>query len=117
IYGHSFAMWYVWIPATPLIFALYRRIAFRGAGWIIAPVAHLATLAGVFLLQTWATLIAGHATGHIPLRATYADNLTGTVENLLLYDMLIYAGVVALAAGIDYARRYHERDLRASQLE
>jgi two-component system LytT family sensor kinase len=117
IYGHSMAMWYVWIPATPLIFWLYRRIALRGAGWAIAPFAHLATLAGIFLLQTWVTLVVGHATGHISPDITFAQNLMGTVENLLLYDLLIYAGAIAVAAGSDYARRYQERDLRASQLE
>jgi two-component system LytT family sensor kinase len=71
----------------------------------------------VFLAQTWFTLVAGHITGHIPPFVTFSMNITNQVVNLLLYDMLIYGGVLAVAAGIDYARRYRDRDLRASQLE
>jgi signal transduction histidine kinase len=117
IYGHSFAMWYVWIPVTPVIFWLSRRIAFRGAGAITAAGAHLVTFAAMFLLQSWVTVQVGHATGHVEPTVTVAQHLRYSVVELLLYDLLIYGGVVAVAAGIDYARRYQERDLRASQLE
>jgi len=43
--------------------------------------------------------------------------LTNGVVNLLPYDLLIYVGVLAVAFGLDYSRRYRDRDLRASQLE
>ncbi|MEW5916516.1 MAG: sensor histidine kinase, partial [Gemmatimonadota bacterium] len=115
--GHSMAMWYVWIPFTPLIFWLYGRIAFTRRRWPAALAGHLLILAIVFIAQTWITLVVGHATGHITPQITFAVNLRIGVVNLLLYDMLIYGGVLALAFSIDYARRYRDRDLRASQLE
>lgn len=117
IFAHSFAMWYVWIPATPLIFAVYRRWSLRGPTWFKAATAHVATLAGLFLMQSFTTLVAGHATGHIPPFVTWSMNMTQLVVNLLLYDLCIYVSVVAIAYGIDYAKRYRDRDLRASQLE
>jgi two-component system LytT family sensor kinase len=117
VFGHSFAMWYVWIPATPLIMAAYRRLPVSRANWPKATLAHLGILAGTFLLQTWTTLVAGHATGHIRQETGFLENLTMLVVNLLLYDLLIYGGVIAVAIGLDFARRYRDRDLRASQLE
>lgn len=117
IVGHSLAMWYVWIPATPLIFGAQRHFASRIAGWPRTIATHLAIISAVFLGQTWLTLIVGHATGHVPAHVTFGANFTALVINLLLYDILIYVGVIAVATGIDYARRYRDRDLRASQLE
>ena len=117
IYGHSLSMWYPWIPVTPVIFRLARKLRLGGAGWITTPLAHVATLAAVFLAQVWLTLVVGHWTGHVSPEITFRLQFTFQVINLLLYDVLIYAGVVAVAFGIDYARRYRDRDLRASQLE
>ena len=117
IFGHSFAMWYAWIPVTPLIFRAYRRLPFTRANPAPAAAAHLGLAVGVFLLQTWLTLVVGHATGHVAPDITFAMQFIALVENLLLYDLFIYAGVLAVAFGLDYARRYRDRDLRASQLE
>jgi two-component system LytT family sensor kinase len=119
--GHSVAMWWVWIPATPIIFwlqrlwtsnttfALQRRIGVIGG--------HILTIGALFLVQSWSTLVVGHVTGHVSPEITWLMNFTQLVVNLLLYDVFIYLGVMAVAAGIDYARRYRDRDLRASQLE
>jgi signal transduction histidine kinase len=121
IIGHSIAMWFVWIPATPIVFSLQRqwsRLAPRAPlRRFLVVVGHVLTLGGVFLLQCWSTLAVGHFTGHVSPDITWATNFTQLVVNLLLYDVFIYLGVVAVAAGIDYARRYRDRDLRASQLE
>jgi len=111
--GHSVALWYVWVPATPMIFWLHRRRLPMTR--LVA--AHSATLALVFLAQSWLSVVIGHATGHVPARISFLRNLPYAVVNLLLYDMLIYGGVIAVAVGIDYGRRYRDRDLRASQLE
>ena len=119
IIGHSIAMWFVWIPATPVIFWLQRRWSGPASPARRAAVTvwHVATIGSLFLLQSWSTLVVGHATGHIARRVTWADNFAQLVVNVLLYDVFIYLGVVAVAAGVDYAKRYRDRDLRASQLE
>jgi signal transduction histidine kinase len=111
--GHSLALWYVWIPATPVIVWIHKR-QFRPLPMIGA---HALVLAIVFLGQDWLSVVIGRATGHLPATLTPVQNLRGAAENLLVYDMIIYAAVLAVAVGIDYGRRYRDRDLRASQLE
>lgn len=117
IIAHSFATWYVWIPFTPLVFALYRRRPISRSAWPGVALLHVGVIAPLFFAQTFAALVVGHYTGHIPRHVTYAMELTNGVVNLLPYDILIYVGVLAVAFGLDYARRYRDRDLRASQLE
>jgi hypothetical protein len=116
VFGHSFAIWYVWIPFTPLIFALYRR-PFSPRAWPAVALLHLGLVVPLFLMQTLAALVVGHYTGHVPPFVTYRRQLTDGIVNLLPYDLLIYCGVMAVAFGLDYARRFRDRDLRASQLE
>lgn len=117
IIAHSFAIWYVWIPFTPVIFAAYRRRPVSRSAWLGAALLHLGVIVPLFLAQTFAALVVGHYTGHVPPDVTYAQELTNGVVNLFPYDILIYVGVLAVAFGLDYARRYRDRDLRASQLE
>ena len=117
IFGHSFAMWYVWIPATPIIFWLYRRTSLTVRAWPLALLGHFLTLGAVFLTQSWTTLVIGHATGHILATTSWREHFTLFVVELLLYDLLVYCGIVAVAAWLDWSRRYRLRDLRASQLE
>jgi hypothetical protein len=117
IFGHSFAMWYVWIPATPIVFWLHRRFPLTKSGLPAAVMAHLLTFFAVFLVQSWATVVVGHMTGHVLATTSWWRYTTYLVVELLLYDMLIYIGIVAVAAWIDSVRRYRDRDLRASQLE
>lgn len=113
LFGHSLALWYVWIPATPVIFWIHRR------RFAVPPLvlAHTLALTAVFVMQAWLSVVIGHATGHVPQRIALFQYFTMAVVNLLLYDMLIYAGVIAVVVGLDYGRRYRDRDLRASQLE
>ncbi len=117
IFGHSFAMWYAWIPATPLIFALHRALPLDGRGWRRAVLAHATLATLVFLFQSWALLVTGRMTGHLPATRSVLMRLTDLVVNQYLFDLLTYAGVLAVAIGLDYARRYRDRDLRASQLQ
>ena len=117
IFGHSIALWYPWIPVTPVIFAIHRRWAQASRQWPKAVLAHGALLGVVFLMQASATLLIGHATGHMLPTTDFWRNFTGLVVNVSLYDVFIYCGVVSVAVGVEYANRYRDRDLRASQLE
>ena len=117
IFGHSFGMWYVWIPATPIIFWLYHRSSPRRPWWQLALAGHVATLAAVFFVQSWVTLTIGHYTGHVLPSTDWRRYISYMVIELMAYDLLIYIGIVTVAAWIDSRRRYRDRDLRASQLE
>ena len=111
--AHSLALWCVWIPVTPIVFALHRR----RDRIVEMALMHGVTLAAVLVAQSWLTVVVARATGHVLARFGFRENMLFAVENLLPYDALVYAGIVAAAVGIDYARRYRDRDLRASQLE
>ena len=113
VIGHSIALWYVWVPATPWIFGIHRRRLPAPA--MIA--SHAATLVVLFVIQTWLSVVIGHVTGHVGLQVGWEHMFRMAIGNLLLYDMLIYGAVIAVAVGLEYAARYRERDLRASQLE
>ena len=117
IFGHSFAMWYAWIPATPLIFSLHRALPMDNRGWRRATLAHLTLATLVFLFQSWAVMVTGRITGHLPATRSVLMRLTDLVVNQYLFDLLTYAGVLAAVIGLDYARRYRDRDLKASQLQ
>jgi two-component system LytT family sensor kinase len=117
IIGSSFAVWYVWIPATLAILWVHRKLGFSARTWPIAVMIHVGILAAVFFGQGWLTLVVGHATGHVGLQVTFRDRLMAGLMGLLPFDALIYGGVVAVGVGLEFAQRYRERDLRASHLE
>src|SRR5690242_20789000 len=79
IFGHSFAIWYVWIPFTPDIFALYRRHPISRTAWPAVALLHLGVIVPLFLAQTFAALVVGHYTGHIMPQVTYRQELTNGV--------------------------------------
>jgi two-component system LytT family sensor kinase len=113
VVGHSIALWYVWVLATPVIFGIHRR-RFPVPAMVAS---HALTLAALFFAQTWLSVVIGHMTGHVSPTLGWEHMLSMAVVNLLLYDMLIYGAVIAVAVGLEINRRYRERDLRASQLE
>ena len=117
VVGNNFALWYVWIPASLAILWAYRRLPFSRRGWPIAVAAHLGIFVAVFLGQAWLTLVIGHATGHVQPNMRFVDRMMPLLMDLPAFDTLIYGGVIAVAVGLDYARRYRDRDLRASNLE
>lgn len=117
IVGQSSSTWYIWILATPAIFAAYRRFPFDRGRLPSAFASHFAILVAAFLSQAWLTLVVGHATGHFSQSTTFANRFPHLVVQLLLYDVPVYGGILAVAVSLDYARRYRDRDLHASRLE
>jgi LytS/YehU family sensor histidine kinase len=116
VIGNNFAMWYVWIPASLAILWAYRRLPFSRRGWPIALAAHVGILSAVVIGQAWLTLVVGHVTGHVNPHVGFVMRIMATLMDLPAFDVLIYGWVLAVAVGLDYARRYRDRDLRASQL-
>ncbi|HVZ49667.1 MAG TPA: sensor histidine kinase [Gemmatimonadaceae bacterium] len=117
VIGHSLAIWYAWVPVTPLILLAWRRLPHTGAGLAAALPVHAVLVTTVFLLQAVFATAVGHRTGHVPPNVGVAEAIRGSVAEQAAYDLLIYVGLLAAVAGVDLARRYRERDLRASQLE
>ena len=111
--GHSFALWWVWVPVTPIIAVHLRRPAPR----LEQLLKHVTTLLLVLVAQTWLTTEVGRMTGHSFAAMGLRQNLVFALEQLLPFDVLVYVAVVAVIARLDVGERYRARDLRASQLE
>jgi sensor histidine kinase YesM len=83
----------------------------------LVPVAHLALACMAYLMQAWLTVAIGHRTGHVRAETGFGTMALRAVSDLALYDLIIYGSILAVIFGLDYAKRYRDRDLIASQLE
>jgi signal transduction histidine kinase len=117
VIGHSIATWYPWIVVTPLMWLAFRRLPRTGAALVGAVAVHALLLAAVYMLQAFAATTIGHVTGHVRDVTTPLMLARMMVAESLLYDLLIYLGLLAAFASIDLARRYRDRDRYASQME
>lgn len=117
IIGHSIATWWAWIPITPLAWLAWRRIPRRSAALLVIPVVHFALLFVAFVLQAWLAVTIGHQTGHVQSSIDFSTMAVRSVSDLVLYDFIIYCSILAVIFGLDYAKRYRDRDVLASQLE
>ena len=115
--GHSIATWWAWIPITPLALLAWRRLPRRGAGVGLTLLAHIAIACVAYLLQAWLSVEIGHRTGHMRPETTFGRMALQSVSDLALYDLIIYGSILAVIFGLEYAKRYRDRDLMASQLE
>ena len=115
--GHSIATWWPWIPITPLALLAWRRLPTRGLGLALVPFVHLGLASVAYVLQAWLSVVIGHRTGHIRPETGFASMALYSISDLVLYDLIIYGSILAVIFGLDYAKRYRDRDLIASQLE
>ena len=105
----SLAQWYGWAVLFPVIVLVARRFSFEGRLWWRDALVHLPV--GIALAfgkaiadQTLLPLVTG-----VNLRFRQIDEAHS--------NLLIYAVLVGIVLGIDYYRKYRERELRTSQLE
>lgn len=118
--GSTLAFWLIcaalWFGATPLILWLARRFPLDRKRWLVSAVVHLASSALVsFILlgiYSFITTRPGFGSSQTWMRAFRADLVASFHSEVLTYWM-----VIGLCHGIDYYRKYRERELRASQLE
>lgn len=114
--------WYVLGVFTPLALWVARKarpgaqriplvLAIHAAG------AALYTLLSVSTYYTLAQLVAMIR----PLDASVAAYVSHGIPHMLIiagpFDVVIYAGIVSVVYAWDYAKRFRERELKASQLE
>ena len=106
----------LWFASTPLILRLAHRFPFDRKRWLASAFVHLSASAllsfimlGVFTFIAWQF---GRTEGATWMRAFRAQLVASLYAEVLTYWM-----VIGLCQGIDYYRKYRERELRASQLE
>ncbi|MDT4967594.1 MAG: two-component system, LytTR family, sensor kinase [Acidobacteriota bacterium] len=119
--GSAVAAWlicaFLWFAATPLILKLARRFPLERHEWPRSLIIHLAagTLLSFLLLGLWVLLASavGLEANQQPFLPAFRNQLVSSLHA----EVLTYWMVIGLSHGIDYYRRYRERELRASQLE
>jgi sensor histidine kinase YesM len=106
----------LWFACTPLILWLARRFPFDRKRWLASAFVHLSASAllsfvmlGVFTFIAWQFGRIDGATWRLAFRAQLVASMYA--------EVLTYWMVIGLSQGIDYYRKYRDRELRASQLE
>jgi signal transduction histidine kinase len=118
--GRALLIWLIcaalWFGATPLILWLVRRFPLARQRWLSSALVHLTAAALLSLLLLALYVLAVSALGLAP-RQPFFPSFRAQVVASFHSEVLTYWMVVGLAHGIDYYRKYRERELRASQLE
>ena len=105
--------WWLWALLAPGMLWLVRRRPILSSGWRRALAIHL--LAGVLVatLKYWIDFGATHLVGWRP-----APSFSVPAFIFQFYSNLAtYWVIIAVGHALDYARRYRDRQIRASQLE
>ena len=113
----AFNDWIGWLVLAPVVFYLARRFPVErpqaGRHLALHVLFGLATAAlhgFIYFLMEWATSELDDASlSRGQLAVLY------TTKNLV-FGVLVYGSLVSLSHGIEYYRRYKERELRATQL-
>jgi two-component system, LytTR family, sensor kinase len=107
----------LWLAATPLILWLSRRFPLDRRRWLTNSVVHLAIGAflSFLLLAAYTSIISLLHLGNS--NQTWLGAFRFQIVGGFHAEVLTYWMVIGLCHGIDYYRKYRERELRASQLE
>lgn len=121
----SIVDWYTMGALTPPVVWLARRYRLDQARWQLAAASAAAHIAGAWLYSffttvlhaTTAHLISGFVSPPPYVLRRISQSIVDQLLDILAWDVMIYAAIVAIAAAVDSSRRLRERDVRASQLE
>ncbi|HKO36119.1 MAG TPA: histidine kinase [Pyrinomonadaceae bacterium] len=107
----------LWFAATPLMLWLARRFPIDRQRWLVSSFVHLAAsaLISIFLLGLFVLITSSLGLGdsRLSLWRAFRAQVAGSFHA----EVLTYWMMIGLTHGIDYYRKYRERELRASQLE
>lgn len=108
--------WYVWVPLTPIVFALARRFPVMPRPSIRAVAVHV----GFMIIATvlYATVYAWSIVTFRPSPLTLSS---AVIESLfvgsVVMTLALYAATLATSLALDYAARERERERRTLALE
>jgi hypothetical protein len=113
--------WLAWVPLTPVIVWLARRFSLVGETWLRNLAVHLPAFLFISGVHSAAATVINVSIkpfdnmGESPTDfwTRFFSRLKGSFGS----DLLIYAGVVGISYGVDYYRKYREREFLASRLE
>jgi two-component system, LytTR family, sensor kinase len=110
--ARALADWYLWALLAPLILRLGRRLPIGRRTWWYAVPAHFVASVVVAVLKIVARYAIGQA---VPLLETMQPG--PMVMSQFHLTVAWYWVILAAGYGLDYYRKFRDRELRASQLE
>ena len=120
-FGQAFTAWLIcallWFAATPLILWLARRFPLERHRWFRSALVHLAAASVLSFLLLGLYVYIMSLLALEPGPRTFLQAFRGQLVGSFHSEFLTYWMVIGLCQGVDYYRKYRERELRASQLE
>ncbi len=121
IFSWGILTWLAWAPLTPVIVWLARRFSLVGETWLRNLAIHLPAFFLISAIHSAAATLINITIkpfdnmGESPTDfwVRFFSRLKGSFGS----DLLIYGGVVGICYGVDYYRKYREREFLASRLE
>lgn len=103
----SLSEWWLWAMLTPLVVGLARRFPLHGARWKQSLAVH--ALAGI-------AVAVGKTAADRAVFALITGFWIYLLATTLALQLVVYAGIVAAAHGLEYYRRSRERELLERRL-
>lgn len=108
---------FLWFAATPLVLWLARRFPLERHKWLSSVLIHLGAGAILSFSLLWLYVLIVSLlrldSGQQSLLQAFRSQLVNSFHS----EFLTYWMIIGLSHGIDYYRKYRERELRAAQLE
>jgi two-component system LytT family sensor kinase len=111
--NYALADWYVFALLSVPVIHLARRVRFETGAWGRS----LAIHAGASILFSFAYMFLRALVGQWQSHAAFNDLFKPLLVKTWHFNLLIYWVIVAVSHAFDYARKFRERELRASELE
>jgi len=109
---YTLTAWHTWGVLTIFILALGRRFPIARESWRRNLLVHIPACFAFSMLDMLVCYPAGRALGVVHA-ASFPQYMLAAIG----FDILLYAGTVGVGHAFDYARKYRDRELRASRLE
>src|SRR6185295_5059502 len=120
-FGRALGAWlvcaFLWFVATPLILLLARHFPLERDRWLRSALFHLTAGAILSFVLLGLYVVIMFQLGLEAGQKTFLQVFRGQLVSSFHSEVLTYWMVIGLTNGIDYYRKYRERELRASQLE
>ena len=115
----QFAQWFLWIALSPLILWLGHRFPIERTRWQRGLIVHVPASVVVACLHIAMYSIVIVLVKPFPWRMEYEywNIFQGRVFSLFYFNFIIYWALLGASYAFDYYRRFHEGELRSSNLE
>jgi LytS/YehU family sensor histidine kinase len=108
---------YVWLTLTPFVLNLARRFPLERSRRLKSAFVHLAASVIFALLHLGAYTLIASLVGPDSGKPPFFEAFRNLFITNFHFDLLTYWAIIGLTHGLDYYRKYRERELRAAQLE